>query len=511
MGKPNNSSKKRKSTTASSNNASKKKRKPTLAQHRKKRKELAKEKEKEQGARLVVDEYFEVEKIVGERKRNGRKEYKVRWRGLPPSDDTWEPKSSLCDTAYHEALRFSREQQAEKLNSIQEGERALGFCLESSMIQETKAPSNLAEEVTEAMRASNRVAEVSMNFMGEATDFAKAPNALVERSSNVARSPSSKSKVLDVEYFPIPGTEIIIPKCSPKEATDNQWQQADQDQLVFRDVERIDVNDLDAKDRVRELRVNGTPFVLIGHCGWAQFASRWLKRPFSNRPKQDAKPLDLSVPQQVDVDRMMHDIGDEEVPILKKDYNEYKPIAGKLLANTFIKHCWPKDGKIRGDSEKSGLQTHAHMFYLHQWQFPLSETAKGNLCGRGRSVPLPNDIIGEDLLQFYLEDLQDNPFQYIFMGHEGTMSKLHSDKGGLEISIAPIVGEKECVLVHRSDGENCLYDLDARIDDINLQKFPMMAFARVWKTVVRPGEILWMPQGTFHQCRNITPCLSYSR
>jgi hypothetical protein len=467
MGKPNSS--KKRQLTAISNNISQKKRKPTLAQHRKQRKKLAEEKGKEQSAKLVAEEYFEVEKIVGERKRKGRKEYKVRWRGLPSSDDTWEPKSSLCDTAYEEALRFSREQQAEKLNSIEEGELALGFCLGPS-VQEAKAPSNGAEA-----------------------------------------SPLKASKVLDVEYFPIPGTEIIVPKDPPSKATDNQWQQADQDQLVFRDVERIDVNDLDAKDRVRELRVNGTPFVLIGHCGWAQFASRWLKRPLNNRPKQDEKPLDLSVPQQVDVARMMHDIGDEEVPILKKDYNECKPILGKLSANTFIEHCWPKDGKIRGDSEKTGLQTHPHLFYLHQWQFPLSETAKGNLCGRGRSIPLPNDIIGEDLLQFYREDLQDNPYQYIFMGHEGTMSKLHSDNGGLEVSIAPIVGEKECVLVHRSDGENCLYDLDARIDDINLHKFPMLAFARVWKTVVRPGEILWMPEGTFHQCRNITPCLSYSR
>jgi hypothetical protein len=474
MGKPNNSSKKRQST-AGSNNASQKKRKPTIAQHRKQRKVLAKEKEKAQGAKEVIQDFFEVEKIVGERKRKGRKEFKVRWKGLPPNDDTWEPTSSLCDTAYNYALRFSREQQAKKLKSIDEGERALGFGHESSI----------------------------HDFVGETANF-----------WNVARSPSSASKVIDVEYFPIPGTEGLGPNPttdSPKEETDNQLQQADQDQLVFRDVERIDVNDLGAKDRVRELRVNGTPFVLTGHSGWAQFASRWLKRPRGNRPRQDETPLDLSVPQQVDVDRMMDDIGDEEVPILKKDYNEYEPLAGKLLAKTFIEHCWPEDGKIRGHSEKAGLQTHAHMFYLHQWQFPLSETAKGNLCGRGRSVPLPNEIMGEDLLQFYLEDLKDNPFQYIFMGHEGTMSKLHSDNGGLEISIAPIVGEKECVLVHRSDGENCLYNLDARIDDINLQKYPMLAFARVWKTVVRPGEIIWLPQGTFHQCRNITPCLSYSR
>jgi hypothetical protein len=509
MGNPNSS--KKRQPTASSNNASQKKRKLTLAQHRKQRKKLAEQKEKDQGAKL--EEFFEVENIVGERKRDGSKEYKIRWKGLPPSDDTWEPTSSLCDSAYNAALLFSQEQREKKLKSIGKGERALSFGQKSS-IQETNAASNRAEAPTEATGASNRLPDAFSNFLGEATNFSKAHNAFVERSRNLACSPSSASKVIDVEYDPVPGTEIFFPQPTtdlPEEAAGDQWQQADQDQMVFREVQRIDVNDLDAKDRVRELRVNGTPFVLTGHCGWAQFSSRWLKRPLGNRPRQDEKPLDLSFPQQVDVDRMMDDIGDEEVPILKKDYNEYKPISGKLLAKTFIENCWPKDGKIRSESEKTDLQTHAHMFYLHQWQFPLSETAKGTLCGRGKSIPLPNDIVGEDLLQFYLEELKDNPFQYIFMGHEGTMSKLHSDNGGLAISIAPIVGEKECVLVHRSDGENCLYNLDAKIDDIDLQKFPMMAFARVWKTVVRPGEIIWMPQGTFHQCRNITPCLSYSR
>jgi hypothetical protein len=97
------------------------------------------------------------------------------------------------------------------------------------------------------------------------------------------------------------------------------------------------------------------------------------------------------------------------------------------------------------------------------------------------------------------------------MGREDTKSKLHRDNGGLEISIAPIVGEKECILVHRSDGASCFYNLNASLDDIDLHTYPLMAYARVWKTTVKPGEILLMPHGTYHQCRNVTPCLSYSR
>ena len=93
------------------------------------------------------------------------------------------------------------------------------------------------------------------------------------------------------------------------------------------------------------------------------------------------------------------------------------------------------------------------------------------------------------------------------------MSRLHKDPGGLAISIAPLVGEKECVLVHRDDGQQCLYHLAAPLEpeEIDLDAFPLLSQARIYKTIISPGEILLMPQGTYHQCRNVSPCLSYSR
>jgi hypothetical protein len=39
------------------------------------------------------NELFEVEKILGERVKAGKKEFKVRWRGYGPEDDSWEPHS----------------------------------------------------------------------------------------------------------------------------------------------------------------------------------------------------------------------------------------------------------------------------------------------------------------------------------------------------------------------------------------------------------------------------------
>jgi len=204
------------------------------------------------------------------------------------------------------------------------------------------------------------------------------------------------------------------------------------------------------------------------------------------------------------VDQMIEHIGMEEVPILRKNYNERNPISHKAKASHFLKK------HFRSVSDECV----SDFYYLHQWQFPLSETAGRKLCAQCK--PMPNDIFGEDILKYYLgEEMPhcpwDNPFQYIFMGAGGTKSKLHQDPGGLEITIAVITGEKECILVHRDDGFDCFYDLDASLDDVDLEKYPLMTQARIWKTTIKPGDILLMPQGTYHQCRNTTSCLSYSR
>jgi hypothetical protein len=49
------------------------------------------------------------------------------------------------------------------------------------------------------------------------------------------------------------------------------------------------------------------------------------------------------------------------------------------------------------------------------------------------------------------------------------------------------------------------------LDAPNLNAHPLFAFARVWRHVLMPGELLHLPAGTFHFCRNLDPCLSYSR
>jgi len=144
---------------------------------------------------------------------------------------------------------------------------------------------------------------------------------------------------------------------------------------------------------------------------------------------------------------------------------------------------------------------------MHQWQFPLSPTAAPSLCHH--SAPLP--LLGDDLSQYWLDTCRgDSPFQYLFFGHAGSFTKLHRDAGGLDIVLQALTGRKECILVHRDDIP-ATYNCDVNLDAPDLNAHPLFAFARVWRHVLVPGELLYLPAGTFHFCRNLEPCLSYSR
>jgi hypothetical protein len=40
-------------------------------------------------------EFYNIEKIIGRRKNNGRLEYKIKWEGYPMNQSTWEPMKNL--------------------------------------------------------------------------------------------------------------------------------------------------------------------------------------------------------------------------------------------------------------------------------------------------------------------------------------------------------------------------------------------------------------------------------
>ena len=99
-----------------------------------------------------------------------------------------------------------------------------------------------------------------------------------------------------------------------------------------------------------------------------------------------------------DVEALLRDIGEEPVPVVKRDYDVTQPIHTHVPVREFVREGWCK-----GDSK----------LYMHQWQFPLSDTAAAKLCHRSRPLP----IIGDDLTAHWLDRCNgDSPFQYIFFG-----------------------------------------------------------------------------------------------
>ncbi|GMH49205.1 hypothetical protein TrRE_jg12595 [Triparma retinervis] len=251
-------------------------------------------------------------------------------------------------------------------------------------------------------------------------------------------------------------------------------------QLRQMPVRRISLLSKTAEQEVEMARMEGVPVVLKDlPSSWAGFAKKWLKTPRSP-----------SSPPALDVSSMSLDIGNELVPVIRHDYDAEAPIHGHILASSYLEKSWKKGN---------------NSLYLHQWQFPLSNTAASKLCTPSSSS-LP--CLGVNLVKFFSAEFI-NPFQYLFMGTAGTFSKLHQDNGGLAILISPIVGQKDVVMVHRDDHQS-LYHGEADVNKPDLHKFPLLSYARIWKTRVNPGETLLMPQGTFHQVNNVSDCLSYS-
>ncbi|GMH73808.1 hypothetical protein TrST_g9592 [Triparma strigata] len=405
---------------------------------------------KEEGGKKIQAEdlFWEVETVMGRRVMKGKVEYLVKWRGYDVSDNTWEPQANLSDTALREAKKFMKKKKEEK--EISEREiRRLGLDTETASTTSTQ---------TSAKNTHNSNHTVS-------------PSTL----SPCQSSPTSSASPHD------PPPQIFASSHPFDLSSTINWS----DTITHMPVQRIDITSPDATERVNGLRREGVPVVITNHKGWASFADPWLKT--SPSPNGGTPKTTLDVPS------MIADIGTELVPVVKKNYNADAPIHGNILASTFLENFWGKSSEL----------------YLHQWQFTLSLSAGTKMCNK--NSPLP--FMGIDLLSSWLDLPQlnhDNPLQYIFMGSKGTFSRLHQDNGGLVITIAPIVGEKEAVMVHRDD-HMCLYHGEANVNDPDFHHFPMLANARVWKTTVGPGEILLMPEGTYHQCRNKTDCLSYSR
>lgn len=120
-----------------------------------------------------------------------------------------------------------------------------------------------------------------------------------------------------------------------------------------------------------------------------QFAEGWVKHAPHDPASQSAQTGGV----ELDLESLLRDIGNEVVPVVERDYDTTKPLKDMTTVDSFVRKCWlPNNTK----------------WYLHQWQFPLSETAAPKLCHK--STPL--SILGDDLTSHWLDRCSgDSPFQ----------------------------------------------------------------------------------------------------
>jgi hypothetical protein len=254
----------------------------------------------------------------------------------------------------------------------------------------------------------------------------------------------------------------------------SQWEAPYREQVPV-----VNIKQPGAHARVRELRFAGTPFIIEGHEGWMKFSDKWV------------------LPNgALDTNAFLKGLHDVKVPVIEKNYEEYNPIKTHLPLGYYVKNYWEK---AKSD------------YYMHQWQFPLTPRAAKLMCYKNVDLP----VVGDNILTYWLDVVRgDNPLQYLFMGHKTTMSRMHCDPGGLDITIAPIVGVKKVIMLHKSAGKlDSSHSMHQSVDfhAIDLNQNPLLAFVPSWEVEVKPGQILYMPEGTFHACENLSPCLSYHR
>jgi hypothetical protein len=117
------------------------------------------------------------------------------------------------------------------------------------------------------------------------------------------------------------------------------------------------------------------------------------------------------------------------------------------------------------------------------------------------------------MLKYYRRP--DGFLKLLIGGAGGRFPVMHYDGDESHAAITEIYGEKEFILYSPAD-TRCLYPNPARanhslVDDPHeqdLDRFPMLSKARQHRTLLGPGDTVFVPYGWWHAARTLTPSIS---
>jgi hypothetical protein len=119
-------------------------------------------------------------------------------------------------------------------------------------------------------------------------------------------------------------------------------------------------------------------------------------------------------------------------------------------------------------------------------------------------------VLSEDLgeLDGYLRRPDDGPFEMFWIGPAGTFTALHHDL--TNNFVAQIAGRKRIKMLPPSETAKLYNDQhvfsavpDLEDPAIDLDRYSRLAEVRIYDLVLKPGEILFIPVGWWHQVRSL--------
>ncbi|GAB1597875.1 uncharacterized protein LOC115210952 isoform X1 [Argonauta hians] len=128
------------------------------------------------------EEFFEVDKIVGMTKINGKERYKVRWVGYPSSNDTWEPRENLLP-CIEMVEDFERDRQRLKKRRAEE-RRIRKAMMEGRMLPGGVLPEKMASSGHNATSSSSTSISTTESETTNSMDASAVTNSTLLRQDH---------------------------------------------------------------------------------------------------------------------------------------------------------------------------------------------------------------------------------------------------------------------------------------------------------------------------------------